>query len=428
MIANLSMMPRSHVHLLHLDANLVTDVRPTCHHAVLIHLTALLVITLIHANDLPGIWSTGVRDVPWFHPSQQDKSAPAGVPNSGATSQQNGGQPQQSQSQPWHGRRRSHASHSWRERYSQSFAPQPTRDQENQGPVSNDDVDAARAFYPFLGQGAGVGVIPEHEDETMLEPLPVSFTLERIQPPAAQTPLSRPRGNSGGRNGGSNPPYNHTMQDARTRDSRVRSEEEHVRRSNGRQLPQAPEPSVSPQRSRSRVQTAYSAGPSGSQSRDRPSRAGEPQIVPLELSQTPSKPQLQPQASSSSQVPRQTLQRQPPSDSLLFSGAHHSSNNTSAAAPSSFQRPQRAAAPPSSTRVLPDTSAFYGTHIQSVLRGREPETEGGPDTGDGRSMTPSTRVYASTPKPKSLSAAQAYAAQAQRRPSNDRNGSSGSRQ
>jgi len=352
--------------------------------AVLVHLAALLVITLLHVNDIPGVWSMGVRDVPWFSKHSEGGITPYTQERSIAQDghdhrrhQQSSEQPEQrhSQSQPWHGHRRSRV-RSWRDRYpSDSFSSQ---DRDNQNPPDGGDpVDPARAFYPFLGQGPDANELRRAHEETVL-PLPVAFTFERTRPPPQQAaqPITQTQSPS--------------RRESARRPPNVPTEQPQVR-----QLPRTPEPAEPPP-SQSRIALPPLPAPPSSRrpSRRVPNREA-PQLVPLEISRAMSQRQQQTSSAHS---------HGPPVDSLLFS------------TPSQPHERSRRGAPPSATRLLPETTAFYGTAVQSVLRDQEEnETAYGGESGDDRRSTTTRRVYASTPQPKPMSEAQAYAAEATRR-------------
>lgn len=359
---------------------------------VLIHLAALLIIAVVHMEDVPDVWSLGVRDGPWFqspkdkpqaqmHPQSAGYPTPAVVGPSAVSAPPPAPRRESQQQQagaPWHGRSRSHTSRSWRERFSaQSFPGQHPENVPSGGQRDvNTVVDAARAFYPFIGQSdAPQQQTQDVREEGTLEPMPVSYRLERIQQPqpAAASfarPPQRARGNSVHRA--------HSSQPSGSRPDPARP----LTHSNS--LP--PPPSSQPHR-RSRSRSQAQAGPSSS-SRDPGPSSRRPQLYPLEI----------PQSSSDHPAPatRPHQASQPPADSLLFSA-----DPNALPIPS---RPPRTAPPQRSPRPLPNSSAFYGTQVQSALDEDSPE-------GDGRSV----RTYASTPKPKPMSAAQAYAAAAQNR-------------
>jgi len=329
----------------------------------------------------------GVRDVPWFSKQSegitpytqersiaQDGHGQSQHPRHQQSSEQPQPQLRHSQSQPWHGRRRSRV-RSWRDRYpSDSFSSQ---DRDNQNPPDGGDtVDPARAFYPFLGQGPDANELRRAHEETVL-PLPVAFTFERTRAPPQQPDQPMTQAHSPSRRESARRPPN------------VPTEQPQVR-----QLPRTPEPQEQPPPSQSR--TALPPLPAPQPSRrpsPRVSNREAPQLVPLDIPRAMSQRQQHTTSSVHS--------RGPPADSLLFSTPH--------------ERPRRGA-PPSATRLLPATTAFYGTAVQSVLRDQEEnETAYGGESGEDRRSTTTRRVYASTPQPKPMSEAQAYAAEATRR-------------
>lgn len=342
--------------------------------AVLLHLAALLLITILHMNDIPDVWAMSFRDVPWF--ASQDKRAEGAAPDTQAAggvqgaSQDGPHQQPPSRSRPWHGRHRSQV-HSWRDRFpSESFSSQD-RDNQNQNPPTGDDaVDPARAFYPFLGQGPDADEARREHEETALQPLPVAFTFERTRQSSQQPPAQ---------------PAAPTRSESR-RESNGRPSNAPAEQSQLRQLPQIP----SEPQPQSQARPTLPSLPPPQTSR-RPSRRATsreaPQLVPLNISRSQSeRPQQTPSSRS----------RAPPADSLLFSTASPQQPT---------ERPQR-----QPVRLLPNTSAFYGTAVQSIMRDQE---EDGGEGEDGRSTI--RRVYASTPQQKPLSEAQAYAAEAMKR-------------